>query len=188
VLKAFKTFSASIGNTDPEPISNIAITAWTNHYLPSDMRVFLFKLYNNRLKTNARASKFNQSINAGCTFCELKSNLPACKETIAHLFWDCTATNEAVTHALTYFLNFDVNKTEFFTGEIAAPSNKIKSCILSLFNVMQFITWEFKWQKKLPSKNLFLSRVITIWTGSVFCSSKLKHCILNSNLFNNMQR
>jgi hypothetical protein len=188
VEKAFKNFTVSIGCTDPVPISNITLTAWTMHYLPSDMRDFLFKLYNNRLKVIARACKFNQSINAGCTFCEMKLNLSVCKETVGHLFWDCATTNESVIYAIKYFLNFNVTKVQFFTGEITANNNLLKSCVLSFFNVMQYVTWEFKWQKKLPAKSLFLTRVCTIWTGIYLCSPKLKRCILNSNLFNDMQR
>jgi hypothetical protein len=165
-----------------------SLTAWTKHYLPSDIRAFLFKLYNNRLKVNSRACKFNQAINAGCTFCEMRLNLPVCKETVSHLFWDCATTNESVNYALNYFLSFNVTKIQFFTGEITTNNNLLKTGILSLFNVMQYVTWEFKWQKKLPAKSLFLTRVCTIWTGIILSSPTLKRCISNSNLFNNMQR
>jgi hypothetical protein len=126
--------------------------------------------------------------NAGCTFCELSNILPVCKETISHLFWDCTKTNLPLLNAIQFYLNVNVTKRQFFIGEPFEVQNEIKTCLLSLFNVKKYVIWEFKWQKKIPTVNLFLSRVNSIWTGIVLCNKELKRCVQNSNLFNNMQR
>jgi hypothetical protein len=71
-------------------------TSWNNHYFNSNLRVFLFKYYNNILGLNSRVSHFNPDINGACTFCSIAGFLPAPKESFIHLFYDCAVVNKVL--------------------------------------------------------------------------------------------
>jgi hypothetical protein len=53
----------------PRRASNI-MSNWNKNFLPSNIRVFIFKFYNNMLGLNSRVAHFNPGINASCTFCD----------------------------------------------------------------------------------------------------------------------
>jgi hypothetical protein len=116
------------------------------------LEFFLFKLYSNKLITNAKASNFNENINAGCDFCTLNLILPAAKETYSHLFWDCPVSQALLQKCLRDCLVIDatVSKNFFFTGtDTGEIFNPIKQRIfLTFFDIIKFVIWETKWQKK----------------------------------------
>jgi hypothetical protein len=65
---------------------------WILHYLNSNIKVFLFKYYNNTLGIHSRVSHFKPEAYGGCTFCSISKLLPAPKETMLHLFYPCPHT------------------------------------------------------------------------------------------------
>jgi hypothetical protein len=68
------------------------VSKWNIGILNTSVRVFSLKFYNNILGINSRVTHFNPGVDAGCTFCVLGKILPAPKETMSHLFFDCPTT------------------------------------------------------------------------------------------------
>jgi hypothetical protein len=78
---------------------------WTRHFLNSDFRTFLFKLYNNTLGINARVNHYNPDRGPECTFCLKRKSLPADRETIQDFFFG--------TVQPPILLNFEMTKKIF---------------------------------------------------------------------------
>ena len=100
-----KTF---LGLTETENIEIIRIKnmmgAWNYSFLPSKIRTFLFKFYDNILGLNSRVAKFNQNIDPICTFCSLNNHRLAPKESLSHFFYYCETTKKIIVEFFTRFL------------------------------------------------------------------------------------
>jgi hypothetical protein len=57
---------------------------WTKHFVQSDFRTFLFKLYHNILGLNIRVAHINPMRDPSCFFCLKSGNLPAVRESYSH--------------------------------------------------------------------------------------------------------
>jgi hypothetical protein len=162
------------------------LTSWTNGLLPSDIRMFLFKWYSNKLITNAKASHFNENINAGCDFCTLNLILPAPKETYSHLFWDCSVSQTLITKCMGDFLaGRAVSKNFFFTGTDAdtlEPSPIEQRTYLTIFDIIRFVIWETKWQKKKFNTSEFASRFGFYIRSHLIADKKFKNACNNYNI------
>jgi hypothetical protein len=162
------------------------LTSWTNGLLPSDIRMFLFKLYSNKLITNAKASHFNENINAGCDFCTLNLILPAAKETYSHLFWDCPISQTLINKCMRDFLaGRAVTKKFFFTGTNAdtLEPNPIEQRIyLTIFDIIRFVIWETKWQKKKFNTAECASRFSFYIRSHLIANKKFKNACNHYNI------
>ena len=86
-LAQVKTYALLTGSVNtPDARIRDMLGAWNNNSLPGKIRTFLFKFYNNILGINARVSKFNNTVDPGCTFCTLKNTRPVCKD-LLHTFF-----------------------------------------------------------------------------------------------------
>ena len=102
--------------------------AWNNNYLPGKIRTFLFKFYNNILGINSQVSKFNNTVDPGCTFSTIKNMRPVCKETFAHIFYYCETTNKIIAEFFErYFTIALPGPHVFFTGQISEKENENRS-------------------------------------------------------------
>ena len=68
--------------------------AWNKLFLSSEIKVFLYKFYNNILGTNLRVSKFNRKTNPECTFSAINGPFPVPREDFSHIFFNCPSTKK----------------------------------------------------------------------------------------------
>jgi hypothetical protein len=66
--------------------------SWDKYFLPSRLKTFKFKYYNNVLGLNARVAHFNITVSAECTFCNIAGPYPAPAESLSHIFYNCPVT------------------------------------------------------------------------------------------------
>ena len=96
-LTQLKTFKKLTGITEISEIhAKNLYGAWNKHFLSSEIKVFMFKFYNNILGTNLRVSKFNHEKNSECTFCLISGPFPANREDFSHLFFHCPTTKKII--------------------------------------------------------------------------------------------
>jgi hypothetical protein len=113
--RAMQTYGRTVGVRilDSKRASSI-VSNWNKSFLPSNIRVFMFKYYNNLLGLNSRVAHFNQEVNAGCTFCTERKVLPAEKETMVHLFYYCPSVQCLIIEFGTKYLRNMVPEIELF--------------------------------------------------------------------------
>ena len=122
--------------------------AWNNNSLPGKIRTFLFKFYNNILGINARVSKFNNTVDPGCTFCTLKNTHPVCKESFAHIFYYCETTHKIIAEFFERYFTITIPGPQvYFTGQISEKENENRSLQLAL-DILRYHIWHNKLKKK----------------------------------------
>ncbi len=117
--RAIQTYGRTVGVriVDPHRASSI-MSNWNKSFLPSNVRVFIFKHYNNMLGLNSRVALFNREVNASCTFCTDRKVFPADKETMAHLFFHCPSVQGLITElSRKYLTDIELEIAMFFTSE-----------------------------------------------------------------------
>jgi zinc-binding in reverse transcriptase len=179
------------GNDFKKMLFNEWNSSWNKQFLLPEIRSFLFKFYANTLKTNSRSANFNPEINQACDFCIIKKNLPAPKESIQHLFWDCEISNRLLQYAINEIFGLTpATKNFFFTGWNADPVIRQSNINLNLtiFDIMKYVLWEFKWSKKVPDNLSFSYRIKYFLNLAFNCNKKLKMAAYNTNLFYLIQR
>jgi hypothetical protein len=165
------------------------VTAWTKNYYPVELREFLYKYYNNTLPTNCRVGHFSGEGEKGCGFCTLAKNLPVCRETIQHLFYDCIPVRKiwnTVTAAL-FKPEYSVSCTEFFAGKLDRNTGNDTIIFQLICDIFRYLIWELKLLNKPPVPATFLSRLKTYLSVCTGISSNIKHILENNNLLANVQ-
>jgi hypothetical protein len=155
-----KTFLQLIDCPEPSTVRLRAIYSnWNNYYLNSNIRVFLFKYYNNILGINSRVAHFNPDIDCACTFCNMAGHLPAPKETFVHLFFDCTVVNSLLNKIWdTYIQGLEINKTVYFLANYS--DNERYNGFLGLFlDIFRLHIWQTKLEKKIPTTQKIIAEI-----------------------------
>jgi hypothetical protein len=165
-----KTFLKTTETNEPsvQRIKSL-FSNWNLHYLSSGIRVFIFKYYSNILGLNSRIAHFNREVYAGCTFCVLRKNLPAPKETLSHIFFNCPTTSEVlVKFYAKYLRGIILEQNTFFLSNASEyeSENRPLSVVLDL---VRYVIWHYKLNKKVPNFNVFemeLQYILGIVTGA----------------------
>jgi hypothetical protein len=76
-----------------------------------------------------------------------KKLLPAPKETILHLFWECESVSTVINNLMIKYLSVDPDKNLFFTGRTGAD-NFCKYTMI-FCDIVKYSIWESKWQKNI---------------------------------------
>jgi hypothetical protein len=182
-----KKFSETVNcMTVNDEVKKYWITAWTGQGVGTEHKNFLRKLYGNKLMVNARASHFRAETSPECTFCIIKKNLPAPKETIEHLFWYCPDVNSSIAASAEKIINGPVGKDFFFTG--IGGNDKFCKAAIIFFDIVKYVIWEHKCQKKKPTKSNCEYRIKFLWESALFSNKKIKRIATNSDNFLPMQR
>ena len=111
-LPQVKTFALLTGSVDtPDARIRGMLGAWNNNFLPGKISTFLFKFYNNILGINSRVSKFNNTVDPGCTFCTIKNIRPVCKESFVHICYYCETTNKIIAEFFERYFTIAISYT-----------------------------------------------------------------------------
>jgi hypothetical protein len=116
---------------------------------------------------------------------------PAPKETLIHLFWYCPVLETALGNTMIeIFGNVRVTKEIFFTGifDNNTGTTDTQELNLTIFNIIKYVIWEFKWSKRNPDRNSFTYRVKYFLNLVFRTSRKIKNIAINTNLFYLAQR
>jgi hypothetical protein len=118
--------------------------SWDKYFLPSRMKTFKFKYYNNVLGLNARVAHFNNTVSAECTFCNIAGPRPAPAESFSHLFYFCPYTANVVNRVTALYYNgVDFNVEKYFLGTVS--DNEKENIVATIFfDVVRFLIWESK--------------------------------------------
>jgi hypothetical protein len=165
-----KTFFRTTETNEPtsQRIKSL-FSNWNLHYLSSGIRVFIFKYYNNILGINSRIAHFNREIDAGCTFCVLRKNLPAPKETLSHIFFNCPTTSDVlVKFYAKYLRGITLEQNTFFLSNASEYESENRPLSLVL-DIVRYVIWQHKLNKKVPNFNVFemeLQYILETVTGA----------------------
>jgi hypothetical protein len=187
-LNSVRKFFFSIGLATPDPIQIREINAfWTTNYLPNKFKEFHFKFHNNLIGLNSRVSHFNQYINPECTFCTKRKWLPAQRETLRHLFYDCPEVNPIYLYFFRVIapslqtLNDDEKLTLWFGGSVKNKKHVDNVILNLLLRLSVFYIWENKLKKNylsIASYVTFLRENIRVMAN---ISNNLNICISNAS-------
>jgi len=161
-----------------ENVSESISGIWNYNFLPNRMREFAFKFFNDILGINTRVSHFNNGHSRLCTFCNLVNVNNRAEETFIHLFFDCFTTSNIQVRLLREFfpelvLNIDSRRKFFFTG-IYNEDNTINIFMQIVALTCQYIIWECKLKKKLPSYRSFKLEFFYMLKGMDLCTNFLR--------------
>ena len=144
--------------------------AWNKLFLPSEIKVFLFKFYNNILGTNLRVSKFNRETKPECTFCPINGPFPVPREDFSHIFFNCPSMKKIVIDFFEEYMTINVTTCSIFCGGNIAEKEEINRPFQLIMDILRYHIWTSKLEKS-PSKakilgnvNDTISRILTIST------------------------
>jgi Reverse transcriptase (RNA-dependent DNA polymerase) len=184
-----KTFCDITGTgAKSEKILKQICTNWDCHFMPNKIRDFAFKFYNNTLGLNSRVKHFNLNINESCTFCVLKKNFPAQRETFLHLFFDCEYTNSLHTLLINKFLP-DLqmrmaHRSQLLNLIFYAMTNESNDYFfLRIFIITwNYVIWECKLNKHLISPHIAFYSLVHYMKKMLCVSARLRYELDNCNL------
>jgi len=125
---------------------------WVVNFYTNSMREFVFKLINNLLPVKTRQMHYIQGLTRGCTFCELKTYMPAPDETIKHLFYDCPTVSgwrRGVIENYCGRAGPSLMDPEFWLSRVDNVLDKNDYVRFLKWTYLHTV-WEFKLRKKTP--------------------------------------
>jgi len=125
---------------------------WVVSFYTNNMREFVFKLINNLLPVKTRQMHYVQGITRGCTFCELKTYMPAPDETVRHLFYDCptvTVWRLGIIENYCGRAGPSLMDPDFWLSRIDNALDKNDYVRFLKWSYLHTV-WEFKLRKKTP--------------------------------------
>jgi hypothetical protein len=163
------------------------VSSWNVGFFNSSVRVFIYKLYNNILGTNSRVTHFNQGVDASCTFCVLSKTLPAPKETIMHLFFDCPTTDRLIAELnVRYLTNLTLDKKTFFLSNPSEFENDNRT-VGAILEIFRYVLWQYKLNKKVPVPLRFWGDFQYMISLTLACSKTFERLVMDCNFFQRAQ-
>jgi len=133
--------------------SRICNKAWNISYLANDLRVFLFRFYNNTLGYNYMVSRFIANIEPYCTFCQIAQINELERETALHLFYTCPFT-ERLLEIFNEITGTDatIRRTDIFY-RFDTENTERKNVLFIMSILFKKYIWDCKLRKCLPERN-----------------------------------
>jgi len=141
---------ARITNTNiprVERLKNL-YSIWGRNYLNNDVRVFLFKYYNNILGLGNRIAHFVQNADARCTFCVMENRADPVPESFEHIFFSCPSTQLILRYLFEKFFTKELDSELYFTGS-GVDGNEKENVPFSLtLDLIRYQIWQCKLNKR----------------------------------------
>jgi len=98
------------------------------------------------------------------TFCVSMRILPACEETFAHLFWDCTYTRDIMSNFITdyvpeFLMKSESEKKQFLLYAAHLSDTALPGIVILAKNLLLVTLWEQHTMKKTPHWPAFRIRL-----------------------------
>jgi hypothetical protein len=161
---------------------------WNLYYLSSGIRVFIFKYYNNILGINSRVAHFNREIDASCTFCTLRNNLPAPKETLTHVFFHCPTTNDILVNLYAKYLHGIILEQNTFFLSNASEHESENRPLNIVLDLVRYVIWQHKLIKKVRNFNLFETELQYILGSIIGASKNFERSLIDCKFFQRDRR
>jgi exonuclease III len=154
-------------------LSKYLNSLWSRGYLSNTLRVFLFKLHNNTLPVNTILSHFVRNVGRNCTFCDVRANPEIEDETVFHIFYSCTVSENIRTRFYDWLTNGTINnvsRREFF-GTFKENNNNLNEFLNITTRLFQKYLWDSKIKKCLPAleglKNFITDEILVMTKVSI---------------------
>jgi hypothetical protein len=158
--------------------------SWDKFFLPTRMKTFKFKYYNNVLGLNTRVAHFNNTVSAECTFCNIAGPRPAPAESLSHLFYYCPYTANVINRLIDLYYNgVDFNVEKYFLGTIS--EHETENVVATIFfDVVRYLIWESKLSKKVPMITSLVENLRYELNIITSCSGRINDLFNNSLTLN----
>jgi hypothetical protein len=157
---------------------------WTKHFIQSDFRTYLFKLYHNILGLNIRVAHINPVRDPSCFFCLKSGNLPAVRESYSHFFWFCPTTQGIIKRFFDSFLTIDCSCTAMHLDCYQKDNKLVFSLPLAIVcGLLKFVLCNFKLRKRLPTWPSVVSDFFFIFSSMIGASRTFEDDVNRCNLF-----
>jgi hypothetical protein len=121
---------------------------WGRGYLNNDVRVFLFKYYNNILGLGNRIAHFVQNVDTRCTFCVLENRADPVLESFEHVFFSFPSPQFVLKYFFERFFTRDLSSELYFTGS-GVDGNENENMPFSLtLDLLRYQIWQCKLNKR----------------------------------------
>ena len=145
-LKTYKKLTCIVDITENRAKSMYG--AWNKLFLPSEIKVFLYKFYNNILGTNLRVSKFNRETNPECTFCSINGPFPVPREDFSHIFFNCPSTKKIIEEFFDEYMTISFTTCSVFFGGNIAEKEETNRPFQLVMDILRYYIWTSKLEKK----------------------------------------
>jgi hypothetical protein len=142
----------------PVPVSEFLKTwigVWRTHYLPSDLKNFIYNCRFNSLPLNNRLNSYRPEIDARCTFCRIVNNDTVQRDGFNHCFLHCRTTFNILTNiVLTIGLNIDIDSVAFsnlYWFGIDTDKRETQLTWLIFFDVFRYVIYKSRLRKIVPN-------------------------------------
>jgi hypothetical protein len=170
----------------PDCTAKIINTAWNANFLNMDVRIFIFKYFNNTLGLGARVNHINSDIDASCTFCRICKILPAQRENFDHFFWYCSTTAKLIEYFTANFLTLELTKETYFNYGGIIPDEQYSFIIFLC--IFRYVLWSYKLKKRLPYWLSFKDAFMYNLSIAFNTSKKFKNKLTNCSFYRDVRR
>jgi hypothetical protein len=149
------------------------------------MRVFLFKLQGGLLGLNIRVAHFIQDHSPICTFCRLMGRGDAPDETVLHLFFECSSTEQIKNEFFRWFYDendgYHISRSDLFLIQMD-NGNSTSSSITKTLIAKSFLKyiWDCKTRQTLPDLNHCKNLTVDFLKNISLVSPSVKEIIIDS--------
>jgi hypothetical protein len=186
-LRTVQTFRDLTGTELPSTgILENCTGSWAKNYLPSDIKMFVFRFRNNCLPLSNRVHNFNRDINPTCVFCRIR-NINA-RESFRHCFWSCdSAATWRINFINTFFRGVGgfLNLEDFFWYGMttADQSPLINSVTNTVWDIFRYVIFKFKLRCILPNFQYIKNEFLFLLKCICNCNGKISTVINNLPIF-----
>jgi hypothetical protein len=194
-LRSVTTFENLTNSKYPDPphIYN-CLGSWNRSWLPSDLKMFIYKFRYNALPLANRISNFNQNIDPLCSFCRMRDPDSDVRECLSHCFFDCDSINDFIYRFNNEFLGFRdpalIKNIYWFgtgSGTDLLPSLK-QSIINTVWDSFRYVFFKFKLRRIIPTYDMVSNGTLFCLKTSLLTNPTVRNYMLNDNLLANLAR
>jgi hypothetical protein len=151
-LTQVTSFARITGTNVPgqERLKNM-YSIWGRGFISNDVRVFMFKYYNNILGLGNRIAHFVQNVDSRCTFCVLENRTDPVPESFEHVFFSCPSTQSVLKYFFERFFTRNLGSELYFTGSGVDGNEKENMPFSLTLDLIRYQIWQCKLNKRKMS-------------------------------------
>jgi hypothetical protein len=181
---SYTTYGRLIDCTIPDPeIVAKWIGLWSSHFMPNELKTFLYNCRFNCLPLNNRLNAYLDNIDPRCTFCRIKDDRTTHRDNYRHCFFLCDTTRQILLDWLAmsgWALNIDDPGFEkiYWYG---VTDRGFDDTVLTMFEAFRYSIFKCRLKKNIPNAKIIDYSVRLVLDKLMVASRKFKERVMANN-------